>query len=107
MATHFSDAEIEGLEPELVSRLDRARGFAKVPFIITEGRAKGGSHVANSAHARGLAVDIRCGGSVDRMKIVSALLLAGFTRIGVYDKHVHADVDPDLPQGVMWWGRSS
>lgn len=107
MPLHFTDEEVAGLEPELVSRLDSARGFAKVPFIITEGRASGGSHVANSAHARGLAVDLRCSGSADRFKIVCALILAGFRRIGVYDKHIHADVDTSLPDGVLWWGRSS
>lgn len=104
---YFTEAEVAGLEPALVLRLMEARKLAMVPFVITEGRATGGSHVANTAHARGLAVDIRAHDSVTRFKMVRALLDAGFTRIGVYDKHVHADVDDSLPQGVIWVGRSS
>jgi len=36
----------------------------------------------------------------------AALLQAGFRRIGIYDKHIHADIDKTLPQDVMWWGVS-
>jgi len=104
---YFSDEEIAGLAPALVERLVEARKLAMTPFVITEGLAKGGSHVANTAHARGLAVDIRAHDSVTRFKIVKALLDAGFARVGVYDKHIHADVDAGLPQGVLWWGRSA
>jgi len=107
MPLYFSDDEVEGLQPELVEKLDRARGLAHVPFIITEGLAKGGSHVEDSAHQRGRAVDVRCSGSRDRMRIVSAALIVGFRRIGVYDKHVHLDVDDSLPQDVMWTGKSA
>lgn len=107
MPLYFTDAEVAGLEPALVERLIEARGRAKVPFVITEGRASGGSHVANSAHARGLAVDLRAHDGITRFKIVAALLDAGFVRIGVYDKHIHADVDGGLPQGVLWVGRSA
>lgn len=106
MARWFSDDEIIGLDPALVARLDHARGLAKVPFIITEGFASGGSHVANTAHARGLAVDLRCASSRTRMKMLAALLQAGFRRIGVYDAHIHADVDETLPQDVVWVGLS-
>lgn len=105
--TYFTDEELAGLDPRLVERLMDARKRAMTPFVITEGLAVGGSHVANTAHARGLAVDLRAHDSVTRFKIVKALLDAGFARVGVYDKHVHADVDPDLPQGVLWWGRSA
>lgn len=107
MPEHFSDAEVQGLRPDFVALLDKARGLAKVPFIITEGLAKGGSHVENIAHQRGEAVDIRCSGSRDRMRIISAALVVGFRRIGVYDKHVHLDVDITLPQDVIWTGKSA
>ncbi len=108
MARWFSDAEIAGLEPILVEKLDQARGFAKVPFIITSGKrtkeqneAVGGA--PNSAHLRGLAVDLRCTGSNTRFKMISALILAGFRRIVVYsgDGHVHVDVDESLPSPVF------
>lgn len=107
MKPYFTDEETAGLQPALVERLVEARHRAMTPFTITEGLAKGGSHVANTAHARGLAVDIRAHDSVTRFKIVKALLDAGFVRVGVYDKHIHADIDPSLPQGVCWVGRSS
>jgi zinc D-Ala-D-Ala carboxypeptidase len=107
MKPYFTDAEVAGLAPALVERLVDARKRAMVPFVITEGLASGGSHVPNSAHGRGLAVDLRAHDSVTRFKMVKALLDAGFARVGVYDKHVHADVDDSLPQGVLWVGRSS
>jgi len=107
MRPYFTDDEITGLAPALVERLVTARKLAMTPFIITEGPAAGGSHVENTAHARGLAVDLRCHDSISRFKIVKALLDTGFARVGVYDKHIHTDVDDSLPQGVLWWGRSS
>jgi len=107
MRPYFTESEVSGLAPALVERLVEARKLAMTPFVITEGPAAGGSHVANTAHARGLAVDLRCHDSISRFKIVKALLDAGFARVGVYDKHVHADVDDSLPQGVLWVGRSS
>jgi zinc D-Ala-D-Ala carboxypeptidase len=108
---YFKDAEIEGLDAELVAMLDWARGRSGVPFVITSGkrtpeqneRAMG---VDASAHIKGLAVDLRCDNSPDRYKMVQALLLAGFKRIGVYNAHVHVDRDPDLPQEVCWIGVS-
>ena len=98
----FTDAEVEGLDSELVRRLDEARGFAKVPMEITSGY-RGGD---DKSHGRGLAVDLRCSTSYRRMRIVSGALVAGFRRIGVYDRHVHLDVDEKLPQDVLWMGVS-
>lgn len=109
--THFSDEEVAGLSPNLVDLLDAARSFAHVPFIITSGfrteaenLAAGG--VPGSAHTLGLGVDLRCEGSYTRFRMVTALLVAGFKRIGVYDKHIHVDIDGSLPQSVMWTGTS-
>jgi zinc D-Ala-D-Ala carboxypeptidase len=111
MARYFVAAEIVNLRPELVRRLDEARELAGVPFRITSGyrspsanAAVGG--VGNSAHGRGLAVDIACAGSRDRFHIVRGLFAAGFRRIGVYDRHVHADLDDSLPNPVCWTGDS-
>lgn len=111
MARWFSEQEVVGLDPRLVDMLDSARGFAKVPFIVTSGRrseaendASGG--VGSSSHLRGLAVDLACTGSRTRYRMISGLLLAGFNRIGVYTEHIHADVDESLPPDVMWTGKS-
>jgi hypothetical protein len=98
----FSDAEVNGLNPRLVEMLEDARTRAKVPFEITSGYRPGD----DKSHGRALAVDLRCSTSYRRMRIVSAALLAGFRRIGVYDLHVHLDIDKKLPQDVMWWGES-
>lgn len=104
---YFTDEEVKGLDIELVSLLDLARDRAKVPFILTSGFrtpeanwAAGGKD--NSAHLRGLAVDIRCGDSYERFQIIRALYFVGFRRIGDYEDHVHADIDTTLPQDVLW-----
>lgn len=107
----FKDEEIEGLDQELVAMLDWSRGRAGVPFQITCGvrnelqNTKIGG-VENSSHLRGLAVDLACSDPNDRFKMMQALLLAGFRRIGLYDKHIHADRDKTLPQDVIWIGLS-
>lgn len=107
----FTKEEVEGLDPEFVAKLDWARGRAGVPFVITSGKRTPEENervtgVDASAHIKGLAVDLRVTDSIQRKKMVHALLLAGFNRIGIYDKHCHVDVDPDLPQDVMWVGVS-
>lgn len=107
----FTDKEVEGLDKELCAMLDWARGRAAIPFNITCGlrtpdhnTTVGG--VQDSAHLKGLGVDLACDTASDRFLMVQALMLAGFKRIGVYDKHVHVDRDNSLPQLVMWTGIS-
>lgn len=109
--THFKDDEVKGLDQELVAMLDWSRGRAGVPFIITSGlrtlehnTTVGG--VQDSAHLRGLGVDLRVTDDRERFKMVQAMFLAGFKRIGIYDKHVHCDRDASLEQEVMWTGVS-
>lgn len=104
---HFTDEEIKGLDPALPIKLEQARTLAGIPFVITSGlrtpeenAACGGEH--DSAHLRGLAVDLHCDQSVDRFHMVQSMLAAGFTRLGIYEDHIHADIDETLPQDVMW-----
>lgn len=113
---YFSDAEIAQwqLDPELWAMLDMARDKAGVPFIITSGKRtvdqetalKGG--VRDSAHIKGLGVDIATGNDNLLCLILSGLFIAGFRRIGIYHDsqmvphHIHADIDPDLPPNVCW-----
>lgn len=103
---HFSAKEVAGLDPTLVKLLDWARDRAGVPFILTSGKREPGIGVENSAHEDGLAVDIRARDSRTRYKILQALLWVGFHRIGIYDRHIHADIDPDKPPEVVWFGIS-
>ncbi len=104
----FTDDEVAGLQPAFVARLDAARELAGVAFVITCGlRVVGTSKVQGSAHEAGWAVDIRCSSSHQRFRILRALFAVGFTRVGVYDKHIHVDADPTKPQEVAWVGISS
>jgi uncharacterized protein YcbK (DUF882 family) len=57
--------------------------------------------VPNSAHLRGLAVDIACPDSAYRFKIITMALKRGITRFEIAPKHVHIDIDKSLPPNVM------
>jgi hypothetical protein len=107
MAIWFSASETKGLRPRLVRLLDAARTIAGVPIVITAGKAKaGGPHKVHGSHPRGYGVDIRCASSRRRYLILAALFAVGFHRIGIYDRHIHADCDPTLPPQVVWMGKS-
>jgi len=105
---YFKDSEVVGLKPELVSKLDQARGIAGVPFIITSGfrtqaqnQAVGG--VPDSAHTTGEAVDLLVKDSQTRYRVVQGLIGSGFNRIEDCKYHVHADISKTLPQNVFIW----
>lgn len=109
--TYFKPEEIVGLDSDFVSKLILARKRAGVPFIITSGfrSIKDNEQVmgvSRSAHTKGLAVDLRVQDSRTKFKIVKSLIFEGFTRIGVYDKHIHVDADSTLHQEVLWVGVS-
>jgi hypothetical protein len=107
--TFFSDEEVAGLVGDTAAMLDMAHGFANkvmaeatgnpkayVKFILTA--TTNGVHAANSAHYRGLAVDIGLGHLAEgaerdsaRGAIVAGLILAGFRRVEPCPLHVHAD----------------
>lgn len=90
----------DGMSWELLLRLDVARRLAETKFHITSSyRARD-----ERTHGKGLAVDIYCIHSGTRFRIVSALLTAGFTRIGIYANHIHVDIDSSLPGELLWYG---
>lgn len=112
MATFFTDEEVKGLNPRLVDLIDEARGFAEIPFILTSGyrnpehNAEIGG-VSDSAHTKGLAVDIKKPDDpLLALKMVWALGLAGFDRIEIATQHIHVDIDGTKPHPVMWFGVS-
>ena len=91
------------MDSDFMRALDMARDVAEVPFEITDSFREDGS---GSSHTLGLAVDIRAHSSYVRFRIVLGLLSAGFERIGVYDRHVHACGDPERPRFSLWLGVS-
>jgi hypothetical protein len=106
---YFQDSELAGLQDSTCQKLSIARGKANVPFIITCGlrtvaqNAALAESVSDSAHLTGNGVDLACSDSPTRFSMVKGLLDAGFTRIGVYSAHIHADDSPTLPPNVMWY----
>jgi len=105
--SEFDDAPGTGknMKKEFLTKLDKARAIADVPFKITSGyRSKetnkrvGG--VSTSSHLKGLAADISCKDSSTRQKIVNALIKAGFTRIGIADTFIHCDTDKDKNDAI-------
>lgn len=111
---YFSDDEIKGLQGNLPAMLDQARGIAGVPFVLTS--TTGGQHAPNSAHYKGLAVDIGLGHLAEgfirdtqRWAILKGLFAAGFQRIEVCPAHVHVDIGtpPDYVSPICWLGEDS
>ena len=93
------------MDGEFLAKLDNARAIANIRFKITSGyRTKehnaevGG--VSNSSHLIGVAADIAVGGGHDRYVILSALIKAGFRRIGVAKTFIHCDTDHSKPDSV-------
>lgn len=101
--------EMGDMHPETMRRLAFAREMAGIPFVLTSAfrtveheRSRGRN--GKSAHTLGRAVDIRCADGRARFEMVKALLSAGFPRIGIYRRWIHADDSPDHPRRVVWLG---
>lgn len=98
---------IEQMDGDFLALLDRIREAAGIPLVLNSAyrprdyELKHGRS-GNSAHTRGLAVDIRCNTSANRFKIVRAAIGWGVRRIGIAKTYVHIDGDGTLPQGVIW-----
>ena len=109
----FDDAPGTGknMKKDFLVKLDEARGIAGIPFTITSGwRSRetnerlireGYKASKNSSHLAGVAVDIACNNSLNRIKIVSALIKVGFTRIGIAKTFIH--VDSDITKNDAQW----
>ncbi len=105
--SEFDDAPGTGknMKKDFLTKLDKAREIADVPFKITSGYRsketnKRAGGVSTSSHLKGLAADISCKDSSTRQKIVSALIQAGFTRIGIADTFIHCDTDKDKNDAI-------
>lgn len=115
-AKHFKESEFKRCTPPCslqdmaqgtINRLDTARDIAGIPFVIngayrTVEYEKKHGRKGTSSHTLGRAVDIRCNTYDNRMKIVCALIKAGFNRIGIGKTYIHADDSPIHKPNVMW-----
>jgi len=101
---------------ELKDKLDAARAIAGVSFVIDRrsgsacrcvkhnksvGGSESSSHIATET-IECTAVDIEYRTSHQCYKILFALYEAGFTRIGINNGSIHADVDTTKPLEVVW-----
>ena len=93
------------MDTQFLDMINDARQYANVPFVITSGyRTKahnkkvGGS--STSSHLKGLAADIKCVNSVERLLIIAGLLDAGFSRIGIAKDFIHVDCDLSKPSCI-------
>jgi len=84
------------LEKNLEEELDYTSGYRCPECNLKAGGVK------NSAHLRGLGVDIRCHESHTRCKIIKGVVELGIRRFGIGKNIIHVDVDISLPQDVLW-----
>lgn len=95
------------MDKQFLSMLRKAEKYAGFRFNYISGyrtenhnRVVGG--VKDSAHTKGLAVDIQAISIAMRDKIVAAAKTAGFKRIGIGRLSVHLDNDLSKPLYVAW-----
>lgn len=95
------------MQSSFLRMLNHARQIAGIPFKINSGfrsqehnKKVGGTET--SSHLTGHAADIHCTSSTYRYEIISALLQAGFNRIGIAETFIHVDNDPNKTQKVIW-----
>lgn len=111
---YFTDQEVDGLDPTFIKKLDKARGIAGIPFVITSGYRSPEKNqsvigaVPDSSHTKGLAVDLRVRSSHETALIVDAAKTAGINRRGIYvdsyfnPRHVHLDSDTEKVDEVLF-----
>ena len=89
------------MDNDFLQKLDNAREIAGIPFKINSAYRttehhnaiykKLGKEPTKSAHLIGKAADIHCTDSKSRFIIISALLDANISRIGIADTFIHCD----------------
>lgn len=88
----------------MIAKAEKYAGFAFIPNsgyrTFAHNKKVGG--VPNSSHTKGLGADFKAHSLKIRDRMVWALKKAGFKRIGIARKFVHADIDSTKPQYVAW-----
>jgi zinc D-Ala-D-Ala carboxypeptidase len=92
---------------EFVKLLDKMRDMVGFSLIINSGYRTPEHNmsvrgVKESAHTKGVAVDIKASNSQEYYMILRAAFLLEFKRIGRGKDFIHIDMDFDLPQNVSW-----
>lgn len=54
-------------------------------------------------HTGGWAVDIKCKAGGLRYDVLSEAPRLGFTRIGIHNDFIHLDMNPNMPQKIVWF----
>lgn len=109
---------ISNMMADFMDKLQKARDWLDMPMYVTSGcRCKHNNRIVggkiNSSHLcsrtkKACACDVKLTPenrpmtSGERFLLVTALLEAGFRRIGIYDTFIHCDSDIEKPQKVMW-----
>ena len=118
-AEHFTDKELAcpccgevRFNAEARAMFNEAREVSGIAYVPNSAcrcedhnAEVGGS--TESAHLFGgwretTAMDIRVRNSRERFLILSGLIAAGFTRIGIAKTFIHADADPGKDPRVVW-----
>lgn len=91
---------------DFVKTLNSIRHTSGVPMVVTSGyrSAEHNEEVGgkpNSSHLIGVAADIACDNSADRIKIVAAAIAHKVRRIGIAEGFIHLDVDNEKP-AALW-----
>lgn len=116
IARHFKEREfqkctpscsLQNMQQEFITLLDNLRDKVGIPIVLNSAyrtvayeKSKGRS--GNSAHTRGLAVDIRCYNGATKQRLMDAARELGVTRFGVGKTFLHIDIDKTLPQNTTW-----
>lgn len=98
---------LSDMNKEFMKRLDDCRDFAGVPFVINSAYRsveyeKSKKRPGTSQHCKGLAVDIACNTNDIRYRILDALLVFGFRRIGIGSNFIHVDMGYPKSTPIIW-----
>ena len=98
---------IEQMRPYFLEILDDARHIAKIPFVPTSAYRSVEHEIqkgrkGTSSHTKGIAIDLKANTGREKFLIVSSLIKCGVTRIGIYKTFIHADIDEEKPDKVIW-----